>query len=907
MPKIPGLRRFFRVDRGASSVERAVDDELQFHFDRTIEELIAAGRTPDAARREAELRFGDRLAARERLTAIDRSRVENERRAEWWDSLRQDVKYAARGLRMKPGFTAAVVVTLGLGIGANSAMFGVIDRLLFRPPTYLADAGRVNRVWIGRTYDNVERFTTNTQYRRYQDFRRWTTKFDRMATFYFESQAIVGEGQDARQGVVGGVSASYFAFFDARPERGRWFTATEDTTASPALVTVLGYGYWQNQFGGREDILGQQVQIGQSRVEVVGIAPPGMGTLEGTPVDAFIPITLMGQGSLGGPNASMYYATYYQSWVEIIAHRAPGVTDEEATADLTSAFQRSYRAQMDIQPRMLPIESVKPRALAMSSLRQRGPQPGSDARLATWLGGVTLIVLLIACANVANLLLARAFGRKREIAVRLALGVSRARLLTQLIVESLLLAALGGALGIAIAQVGGGVLKSLFMPNYEWQGALVDPRTLAFTVAATLVAGLLAGVAPALHAGRGDLAGALKAGAREGTYQNSRLRLALLVMQGALSVVLLVGAGLFVRSLQNVIRYPLGYDPGQLLFVRTDMRSTRLDSAATVALKRTLRERASQLPGVENVARAMTVPFWQSIDIDVFTPGVDSAGKYGAFQLQAATAEYFGTVGTKIVRGRGIEARDTEHSEKVMVVSEAMAKALWKGEEPLGRCVKINADTMPCRTVVGVAENITRSDFGNDPSLGYYLPIDQYSPRGGGLFVRTRGDAREAAESVRRALQAAMPGDSYVAARAMADVLDPVTRSWRLGATLFVAFGGLALVLATIGLYSVVAYNVAQRMHELGVRVALGAQTGDVLRLVMGQGVGLGAAGLLLGGAVALWGVKFVEPLLFGEAPRDPVVFGVVSATLLAAAVVASAVPAMRATRVDPVTALRSD
>jgi putative ABC transport system permease protein len=283
------------------------------------------------------------------------------------------------------------------------------------------------------------------------------------------------------------------------------------------------------------------------------------------------------------------------------------------------------------------------------------------------------------------------------------------------------------------------------------------------------------------------------------------------------------------------------------------------------------------------------------------------ASRTPVYQLQAASAEYFATVGTKILRGRGIEAGDTEGAPKVIVVSEAMAKVLWPAGEAIGRCVRISADTMPCRTVVGVAENVTRDEFGKDVGLAYYLPIDQYSPRGGGIFVRTRGDASAAAQSVRSALQEMMPGDAYVAARPMSEVLDPVTRSWRLGATLFVAFGGLALILATIGLYSVIAYNVTQRMHELGVRVALGAQTRDVVRLVVGQGVGLGLAGLLLGGAVALWGAKFVEPMLFNQAPRDPLVFALVSASLLGAAIVASVVPALRATRVDPVTALRSD
>jgi ABC-type antimicrobial peptide transport system permease subunit len=264
-------------------------------------------------------------------------------------------------------------------------------------------------------------------------------------------------------------------------------------------------------------------------------------------------------------------------------------------------------------------------------------------------------------------------------------------------------------------------------------------------------------------------------------------------------------------------------------------------------------------------------------------------------------------MGTRLTRGRGIEATDVSGAPLVLVVSEGMAKGLWPGQDPIGKCVRINADTMPCHTVVGVAENIVRESLRDDPGLQYYLSSEQWNPHQGGLFVRTRGDASRQAESVRRELQRLMPGDAFVQARPMMEVLDPIVRSWRLGATLFVAFGGLALVLASIGLYSVIAYHVAQRMHELGVRVALGAQARDVRRLVLGQGVRLAIAGVAIGAAVALWAGRFIEPLLFGESPRDPVVFAIVAAVLLGTALAASLLPARRATRADPLMALRNE
>jgi putative ABC transport system permease protein len=478
----------------------------------------------------------------------------------------------------------------------------------------------------------------------------------------------------------------------------------------------------------------------------------------------------------------------------------------------------------------------------------------------------------------------------------------------QLLTESVLLAVLGGALGLIVAQAGGVALRALFLPRTAWPGVIADGRTVAFTALVAMLAGMLAGLAPVLHTRRGDVANSLKSGVREGTYHRSLLRAGLMVAQGALSVLLLVGAGLFVRSLQNVHHVRLGYDPDRLIFFQPNMRSTQLDTDGLAALKRRLVERAASLPNVERATRAVTVPFWQTIDFDLVVPGVDSAGRFGDFDLQAASPEYFATMGTRLLRGRGIEPTDVAGSPLVMVVSDAMAKALWPSQDALGRCVKLNADTMPCRSVVGITEEIRGSNIaGDERTFHYYLPIEQWERGNGGLFVRTRGDANRQVESVRRELQALMPGDSYLSARPMTEIMDPVVRSWRLGATLFVAFGGLALVLATIGLYSVIAYTVAQRTHELGVRVALGARDRDVLRLVLGQGLRLAAAGVVIGALSALWAGSFVKPLLFSVSPRDPVIFAIVSASLLGAALLASLVPAMRATSVDPISALRSD
>ncbi|HEY6059759.1 MAG TPA: FtsX-like permease family protein, partial [Gemmatimonadales bacterium] len=504
-------------------------------------------------------------------------------------------------------------------------------------------------------------------------------------------------------------------------------------------------------------------------------------------------------------------------------------------------------------------------------------------------------------------LLARALRRRREIAVRLAMGVSRARLATQLLTESLLLALLGGMAGVLVAQWGGAVLRAALLRDTSGAAVVTDPRTLLFAGSAALVAGFLTGLAPILQTRRADLTQDLKAGEREGAIHRSRTRAALLVLQGALSVVLLVGAGLFVRSLRHVQHVHLGYDADSVLIVDLQMRGMHLDSAQSVTLLRRLLDQSRSIPGVSHVSRQVTMPFWSSWNTDLHVAGIDSTARLGEFELNAVSGEYFATMGTRLLRGRGISDQDVAGAPGAMVVSEAMARTLWPGREPLGECVRVGADTAPCTAVVGVAENIKSRNLGNDPGLFYYVSSAQFSPDVGGLFVRMHGDAAHAKETVRRSLQPLMPGASYVTVTPLVDVLGSQTQSWELGATMFTVFGLLALALAAIGLYSVIAYNVAQRTHELGVRSALGAQLGDLVRLVLTDGMRLALVGVVLGSIIAFIVGRWAQPLLFEQTARDPAVFAGVAVLLLAVAALACFIPARRAGRVDPMRALRSE
>ena len=511
-----------------------------------------------------------------------------------FDAFRQDLRYTVRGLRAKPGFTIAVVLTLALGIGANAAMFGIVDRMLFRPPPMLKDPGTAHRVYFYQTNRGQERASGGYQYARYRDLAANTTSFASSAG-YTQRDLAVGIGDAAREMSIGCVSASFFGFFNAPPVLGRYFTSAEDAVPEGAAVVVLSHAFWSTRFGERRDAIGSKIQIGPVVYTVIGVAPAGFaGLWPDQPPVAYIPITTYGAVQARDftwlKSGTTWYSTYSWGWMSMIVRRKPGVSVERANADLANAAVRSYQSQLVEQKRSTPLTLAKPHAIAASILSERGPSESAVAKVATWVGGVSIVVLLIACANVANLLLARALRRRREVAVRLALGVSRGRLLSQLLTESIVIALAGGAAGLVVAQWGGSALRAALLTKSEPTTVFRDPRTVLFAGAAALVVGLLTGLAPILQTSRANasLIADLKSGTREGTLSGSNTRAVLLVIQAALSVVLLVGAGLFVRSLTNVRNVRLGYDVNPVMLVDLNMRGIKLDSAHTAQLEQRL-------------------------------------------------------------------------------------------------------------------------------------------------------------------------------------------------------------------------------------------------------------------------------------------------------------------------------
>jgi predicted permease len=885
------LRALFHRDR----LEQELDTELSFHLQKETEKLVAAGYPPDEARRRARAAFG--------AVQGTKDDARDARGISLIDSLVQDLRYALRGLRKRPAFTLGVVLTLGLGLGANAAMFGIVDRLLFRPPLGLKDPDTAHRVFLHRlAQDRRPRTDRNFAFRRYLDLQRTTRSFESFAAFQTRTLAL-GEGTETHEAKVTLASASYFQFFDVHPALGRFYGPAEDSVPAGSPVVVLGHDYWQSRYGGRRDIIGQTLRIDRATFTIVGVAPKGFVGAgdQGVPA-AFLPITAYAH-AYRGPG---YPAVHSWTWMEMLARRKPGISKDAAEQDLTQVLLASWRETIADEPNWGKLEDLGIRGELAPMQMSRGPLAGRDAKVATWVLGVAAIVLLIACANVANLFLSRAFARRREFAMRLALGVTRARLARQLLTESLVLALIGGAVGLVIAQWGAAALRAAFL-NDAGSAVIVDPRTLLFTALAVLVTALLTGIVPALQTGRGNVNLTLKGGANEGPHR-SRVRPLLLVFQATLSVVLLIGAGLFVRSLSHVRNHRLGYDVAPILYASANPRGYRPSEAERWAIAESMLETAKRIPGVQYATLTISVPFWSNEGTGLWVPGVDSVNQMGFFLFNTGSPDYFKTMGTRILRGRAFDERDRSGAALVLVVGERMAEALWPGQDALGKCVKIGADTEPCTQVIGVAEEMRLRSLTAEREYSYFIPVAQHtSPPDPEVFVRVTGDPERLIEPLRRELQKLMPGPAYVNVVPLSQLVDPSLRSWKFGTTMFVAFGGLALLLAAIGLYSMIAYDVTQRTRELGVRMALGSSVSRVLWLIVSSGLRLVGAGVVLGVLVALWGARWMEGLMFQQEPRDPVIYGIVAGVLLVVAVVAAVVPALRATRIDPNSALRLD
>jgi len=813
------------------------------------------------------------------------------------DSLIHDLRYAVRTLARSPGFTLAAVVCLALGIGANSAMFGVVDALLLRPPSAVSDPGRLTRLFFTEHVRSGDATWDATSYPTYERLRDGVPGFAGV-TAYFADSVAARQGADLAVIPSAMASGSYFGTLGVTASLGRLFGPADDVPGGPP-VAVISYGYWQSRFGGAPDVVGRTLDLAGLPYTIVGVASRGFTGPDLTRADVWVPLAVASP-RLFAPDA---LTSRDDIWLRVIARLRGGSDAAQVAAQATAVYRRNG-----------PPRAFDPAAGRVSLWPiqvDRGPQESHEAKVSVWLAAVAALVLLIACANVANLLLVRGTQRRREIAVRLALGAGRGRLARQLLTESFALAGLGALAGLLVAAWGAPLIRRLMLPPDVSGGGAIDPRVLAFTASVTLATALLSGVVPAWSFSRPDLARALKSGDREGSRQRSTLRSVLLVVQVALALVPVVGTGLFVRSLRNVLHINLGVDARQVLAVSFDFRGENVSRRALADAEWLALDRARAYPGIEHAAAAMGGSFgsW-SFGARIVVPGRDtilpllSRSPY----MNAVTPDYFATTGARLVRGRELSDGDATNGSGVAVIDQTMARLVWPGEEPIGKCFMYEADRR-CVRVVGVMTDVHRWQVVEDPPPQFYVPLargdSQLTPTV--LYLRARAASPQLVTAVRRDLQQAMGEGVTVSVTPIARLVDVQLAPWRLAANACAAFGALALVLAAFGLYAVLAFAVAQRRQEMGVRLAMGARTVDLARLIVGQGMRTAAAGVFIGVAAALAAGRLVASLLYGVSPADPTTLTLASLAVVAVAALATWLPARRAARLDPVAALRSE
>ena len=821
------------------------------------------------------------------------------------DTLWQDIRYVLRRIRQSPGFTSMVVITMALGIGANGAIFAVLDPLLIRNPDGVTDPRHVHRLiehYVRREghVASTRDWFSNAEIREL----RAVAAGVRLAGYGVQPVVVDSSGDAANANHITG---DYFGILGVRPLLGRLFTVDEASPEADAPVVVISQRMWITRFGGAAGVLGRSVDIDGRRFTIIGIVPPAFSGTDVEPIDVWAPYNATSSGWRSRDPQGYEKGASFNVLIRISAtERASRL---EAIA--TTVLRRGYStAQSD---------SLATASLAPITAHADLAGDAQEISITTRLAGVSAIVLLIACANIANLLLARGLQRRREIAVRIALGVTRWRLVRQLLAESVVLALIGGAIAALIAFYGGSALREVLLRNVHWNDVAVGWRPAVFAAVLALVAGLLAGLIPALQVSRPDVAGALKAGSREGTFRRSRLRSALLILQTALSIALLAGAGLFIRSLRNVEGVDLGYDVDRLLFAESPYDPKH--PVPPDELERGLADvegRVATLPGVERAALMEGRPMPESYGFfRLFSARGDTLTLGGPGNWPSSTVvspEFFATMGMRVVAGRGFSADDRVGSEPVALVNAKMAKDVWPGDTPIGKCIVLMKATNPCRTVVGVVSEAHFFTVLEEPYPRFYVPVAQTAiewpgyPSANTMVLRVAPDrVKNVAMELRAALASRFGSEVRFHVQTMWDLMARDLRPWRLGAALFTAAGLLALIVAAVGIYSSISYTVSQRRHEMGVRAALGARAPAIVRLVVGQGVRVVIVGVVAGVGITIALGRLVASLLYGLSPRDPVVLVAVSFILVGTAVVACLVPAWRSTRVDPIEALRAD
>jgi putative ABC transport system permease protein len=859
--------------------ERELDEEIRSHLEMEIEQNIADGMSPEEARLAARRSFGSLALSKE------------DSRAMWGlgslEILWQDLRYGLRMLLKNPGFTTIAVLTLALGIGANTAIFSVVNAVLLRPLPY-AESERL--VWLWDTLPQLP--TAPTSLPEFLDRKEQNRSFEQLAAFQ-SGNMFLDTGDGTRDTPVGLVTPETFALFRANPILGRAFTA-EETLPGRSRVVVLGHAIWQNRFGADPNALGRKVELSGAAYTVIGVMPAGFSFPNQAELWRPLPID----------PAKLDRGPHY---LRVVGRLKPDVTQAEAQAEMSAIAGRLARQY----PEKNAGHGVKLEPL-------RDVIVGDIGRALFILLGAVGFVLLIACANVANLLLARAGARQKEIAVRTALGASRSRLVRQLLTESVMLAVGGGGAGLLIAVWGVRWLVSFGSDTIpRAQEISVDPRMAGFTLLISVATGALFGLAPALQASRPIFADALKESGRASAgVQRNRLRSALVISEVALSLVLLIGAGLMIRSFTKLNQVNPGFNPARALTIGvTLLRNKYPDDERVASSYAQILERAASTPGVVSVGAISELPIGGSNTSDNFTiEGRPPVAKEAQpiTEYRVVMPRYFEAMGIPLLAGRDFAETDTKRAPNVALINEIFAQRHFPGENPLGQRIKLQGQERDPLLIVGVVGNVRHFSLDEPPTPEAYVPflqdpLSKTYQRSMTIVARTKADPGAVAGSLRAALTSLDKSLPVYALKPMTEYLRDSLSRHRFNLILLSVFGVGALALAAVGVYGVISCGVAQRTHEIGIRLALGAGRRDVLKLILSQGLKLVLLGVVIGLGAAFALSRWMETLLFGVRPTDPLTFAGIAAVLLLVSLVACWIPARRATRVDPLVSLRNE